>query len=239
MKNKKFIDAFKNYQVSKNLDEKILSYNDRKFEIKHKKFKLAFVFSICLVILLVGTFSAFAILKPYSVKKTSNSEETGFNFSLNEGVDFDVNNIISCDSLEIVHDLENALNINLLLDNYKINNCMINQSNEKIESVSLELENNVINDVYFDTINISFMSKYCSDETKETFNNVIDFISFDNEGEELVESVYSDKLKTDIYYVTLGSRGFPIFFVYDNVLYRFISTYNSVEEVIGALEKGV
>lgn len=116
MKNKKFIDAFKNYQVSKNLDEKILSNNDRKFEIKHKKFKLAFVFSICLVILLVGTFS---------VKKTSNSEETGFNFSLNEGVDFDVNNNISCDSLEIVHDLENALNINLLLDNYKINNCMI------------------------------------------------------------------------------------------------------------------
>lgn len=230
MKNKKFIDAFKNYQVSKNLDEKILSNNDRKFEIKHKKFKLAFVFSICLVILLVGTFS---------VKKTSNSEETGFNFSLNEGVDFDVNNIISCDSLEIVHDLENALNINLLLDNYKINNCMINEYNEKIESVSLELENNVINDVYFDTINISFMSKNCSDETKETFNNVIDFISFDNEGEELVESVYSDKLKTDIYYVTLGSRGFPIFFVYDNVLYRFISTYNSVEEVIGALEKGV
>ena len=230
MKNKKFIDAFKNYQVSKNLDEKILSNNDRKFEIKHKKFKLAFVFSICLVILLVGTFS---------VKKTSNSEETGFNFSLNEGVDFDVNNIISCDSLEIVHDLENSLNINLLLDNYKINNCMINEYNEKIESVSLELENNVINDVYFDTINISFMSKYCSDETKETFNNVIDFISFDNEGEELVESVYSDKLKTDIYYVTLGSRGFPILFVYDNVLYRFISTYNSVEEVIGALEKGV
>ena len=116
---------------------------------------------------------------------------------------------------------------------------MINEYNEKIESVSLELENNVINDVYFDTINISFMSKNCSDETKETFNNVIDFISFDNEGEELVESVYSDKLKTDIYYVTLGSRGFPIFFVYDNVLYRFISTYNSVEEVIGALEKGV
>ena len=243
MKNKKFIDAFNSYQVSEDLDKKILNYKDKKFIVKQNKFKFAFVFSLCLVILLVGTFSVVAILKPYSINKTSNNTESGFSFSLNEGVDFDTNSNIVCSNLTSVSDLENALNIDLLLDSYKINNCMINRNTDSgIESISLELENNlVINDVCFDIVNIFFMSKECSEETKNTFKNVIDFTNFSGTDEDIVTSIYSEKLKTDIYYVTIGgtNRGLPIFFVYDNVLYRFISSSSSIDEVIVALEKGL
>ena len=240
MKNKKFIDAFNSYQVSEDLDKKILNYKDKKFIVKQNKFKFSFVFSLCLVILLVGTFSVVAILKPYSINKTSNNTESGFSFSLNEGVDFDINSNIVCSKLTNISDLENALNIDLLLDSYKINNCMINRNTDSgIESIILELENNlVINDVYFDIVNISFMSKECSEETKNTFKNAIDFTNFSSTDEDIVTSIYSEKLKN---YVTIGgtNRGLPIFFVYDNVLYRFISSSSSIDEVIVALEKGL
>lgn len=256
MKSNKTFIFYDNLKISDNLKQRILNKTINKKETQFRRIpKLAYTISLILLVSFISCSIVFAAIYMSTTTFKKSIDEYGDYHQgvvLKDPVEIKDDGTFEISQGMTLADIENALDIQFA-DNIDkssvVNECDIKRNDDgKIESVELFIRNYIIlGDKYGQKVEpsridlyISFMTPNASEEIKNKFANLYDYI--DAWEEMKTTEVKLDKINAIAYvYNPFNSNSTPkllnyAVFTYDNIAYYYQGITVKQEDLIEAME---